>query len=102
MLQMLASPTFILLGCAVVLLILLVVSFASRPRVFSQYLRAMTGIRVTPSEIRRIFKQRGRTGVRELFLELLIREDLREDGVARPDAKAARPVAFEIDAARKQ
>ena len=102
MLSLLASPTFILLGCAVVLLILLVVSFASRPRVFSQYLRAMTGIRVTPREIRRIFKQRGRTGVRELFLELLIREDLREDGVARPDAKAARPVAFEFDAARKQ
>jgi hypothetical protein len=97
-----ASPTFILLGCAIVLLVLLVVSFASRPRVFSQYLRAMTGIRVTPREIRRIFKQRGRTGVRELFLELLIREDLREDGVAHPDAKAARPVAFEVDAARKQ
>ncbi len=102
MLNFLASPTLVLLGCAVVLLLLLVVSFASRPRVFSQYLRAMTGIRVTPREIRRIFKQRGRTGVRELFLELLIREDLREDGVARPDAKAARPVAFDVDAARKQ
>ena len=96
------NPTFILLGCAVVLLLLLVVSFASRPRVFSQYLRAMTGIQVTPREIRRIFKQRGRTGVRELFLELLIREDLREDGVAHPDAKSSRPIAFEIDAARKQ
>lgn len=99
---MLSNPTFILLGCAVVLLLLLVVSFASRPRVFSQYLRAMTGIRVTPREIRRVFSQRGRTGVRELFLELLIREDLREDGVARPDAKSSRPIAFEIDAARKQ
>ncbi len=102
MLNVLSNPTFILLGCAVVLLVLLVVSFASRPRVFSQYLRAMTGIQVTPREIRRIFKQRGRTGVRELFLELLIREDLREDGVAHPDAKAGRPVAFEVDAARKQ
>lgn len=96
------NPTFILLGCAIVLLLLLMVSFASRPRVFSQYLRAMTGIAVTPREVRRIFRQRGRTGVRELFLELLIREDLREDGVAHPDDKAARPVAFEIDAARKK
>ena len=100
-LPMLWNPTFVLLGCAVVLLLLLVVSFASRPRVFSQYLRTMTGIAVTPREIRRVFKQRGRTGVRELFLELLIREDLREDGVARPDAKPMRPVAFEVDAARK-
>lgn len=99
---MLWNPTFILLGCAVMLLLLLVVSFASRPRVFSQYLRTMTGIAVTPREVRRIFKQRGRTGVRELFLELLIREDLREDGVAHPDTKPARPVAFEIDAAREK
>jgi hypothetical protein len=78
------NPTFILLGCAVVLLLLLVVSFASRPRVFSQYLRTMTGIAVSPGEIRRVFKQRGRAGVRELFLDLLIREDLREEGVDRP------------------
>ncbi len=99
---MLWNPTFILLGCAVVLLILLMVSFASRPRVFSQYLRAMTGIAVTPREVRRIFKQRGRTGVRELFLDLLIREDLREDGVARPEDKPARPVALEVDAGRKK
>ena len=81
---MIWSPTFILLGCAVVLLLLLVVSFGSRPRVFSQYLRTMTGIAVSPGEIRRVFKQRGRAGVRELFLDLLIREDLREEGVDRP------------------
>lgn len=98
---MLWSPTFILIGFTVLLLALLVVSFASRPRVFSQYLRAMTGIAITPREVRRVFKQRGRTGVRELFLDLLIREDLREEGVARPDAKPGKPIAFEIDAARK-
>ena len=96
------NPTFVLLSCAAALLLLLVVSFTSRPRVFSQYLRAMTGIAVTPSEVRRIFKQHGRTGVREHFLDLLIREDLREDGVAHPDAMAARPVASEVDAARKK
>ena len=81
---MFASPTFILLGCAVVLLLLLVVSFASRPRVFSQYLQALTGIAISPAEVRRVFKQRGRAGVRELFLDLLIREDLREGGVDKP------------------
>jgi len=78
------DSTFVLLGCAVVLLLLLVVSFASRPRVFSQYLRTMTGIAVSPGEVRRVFRERGRSGVRELFLDLLIREDLREGGVDKP------------------
>jgi hypothetical protein len=78
------DPTFVLLGCAVVMLLLLVVSFASRPRVFSQYLRALTGISVSPGEVRRVYKMRGRAGVRELFLDLLIREDLREGGVDKP------------------
>ncbi|MEZ5314140.1 MAG: hypothetical protein R2862_11090 [Thermoanaerobaculia bacterium] len=96
------SPTYILLGFAVVLLLLLVVSFASRPRVFSQYLKTMTGIGISSAEIRRVFKQRGRSGVRELFLDLLIREDLREDGVDHPDSRPSRPVAFEVDAARKR
>jgi hypothetical protein len=66
------------------MLLLLVVSFASRPRVFSQYLRALTGISVSPGEVRRVYKMRGRAGVRELFLDLLIREDLREGGVDKP------------------
>ena len=78
------NTTFVLLACAVGLLLLLVVSFASRPRVFSQYLRTMTGIAVSPGEVRRVYKQRGRAGVRELFLDLLIREDLREGGVDKP------------------
>lgn len=99
---MLWSPTFILIGFAVVLLALLVVSFASRPRVFSQYLKTMTGIAISPVEIRRVFRQRGRSGVRELFLDLLIREDLREEGVAHPDARPAKPVSLELDAARKR
>ena len=78
------TPTLVLSACAVGLLLLLVVSFGSRPRVFSQYLKALTGISISPGEVRRIFKQRGRAGVRELFLDLLIREDLRESGVDRP------------------
>ena len=99
---MLWSPTLILIAFAVVLLLLLVVSFASRPRVFSQYLKAMTGMVISPAEIRRVFRQRGRAGVRELFLDLLIREDLREEGVAHPDARPGKPVALELDAARKR
>jgi hypothetical protein len=78
------NSTFVLLAGAVGLLLLLVVSFGSRPRVFSQYLRAMTGISVSPGEVRRVFRERGRAGVRELFLDLLIREDLREGGVDKP------------------
>ena len=78
------DATFVLLGCAVALLLLLVVSFASRPRVFSQYLKTMTGIVVSSAEVRRVFRERGRPGVRELFLDLLIREDLREGGVDKP------------------
>jgi hypothetical protein len=78
------NATLVLLACAVGLLLLLVVSFASRPRVFSQYLRTMTGIVISPGEVRRVFKERGRAGVRELFLDLLIREDLRESGVDKP------------------
>ena len=81
---MIWNTTFVLLACAVGLLLLLVVSFASRPRVFSQYLRTMTGIVISPGEVRRVFKERGRPGVRELFLDLLIREDLREGGVDKP------------------
>ena len=81
---MIWNTTFVLLACAVGLLLLLVVSFASRPRVFSQYLRTMTGIVVSPGEVRRVYKQRGRPGVRELVLDLLIREDLREGGVDKP------------------
>jgi hypothetical protein len=78
------NATLVLLACAVGLLLLLVVSFASRPRVFSQYLRTMTGIVISPGEVRRVFRERGRPGVRELFLDLLIREDLRESGVDKP------------------
>ncbi|HSM13720.1 MAG TPA: hypothetical protein VLA66_06600 [Thermoanaerobaculia bacterium] len=93
---------FVLLGVATVLLVVLLVSFASRPRVFSQYLRLLTGIRVTPSEIKRVYAERGRAGVRELFLDLLIREDLAEEGVASPDAEPHQPVALELDEERER
>ncbi|HWW61921.1 MAG TPA: hypothetical protein VN181_11180 [Thermoanaerobaculia bacterium] len=70
---------------AVILLVILVVSFRSRAVVFCQYLETMTGIRLKPSDVRRVFSQRGRNGVRELFLDLIIREDLKEGPVAIPE-----------------
>lgn len=70
---------------AVVLLVILVVSFRSRAVVFCQYLEAMTGIRLKPSDVRRVYRERGRNGVRELFLDLIIREDLKEGPMEIPD-----------------
>lgn len=70
---------------AVILLVILVVSFRSRAVVFCQYLETMTGIRLEPSDVRRVFKQKGRNGVRELFLDLIIREDLKEGPVEIPE-----------------
>lgn len=73
-----------------VLLVLLIVSFTSRARVFTEYLRLMTGIRLSPREVGRVFRQRGRPGVREMFLELIIREDLRDSPPITPDTPPSR------------
>src|SRR5215213_2378088 len=61
-----------------VLLLILIVSFRSRAVVFCQYLAAMTGIGLKPSDVRRVYREKGREGVRELFLDLIIRQDLKE------------------------
>lgn len=61
-----------------VLLVILVISFRSRAVVFCQYLEAMTGIALKPADVRRVYREKGREGVRELFLDLIIREDLKE------------------------
>jgi hypothetical protein len=63
---------------AIVLLVILVISFRSRAVVFCQYLKAMTGIELKPPDVRRIYKEAGKSGVREMFLDLLIRQDLKE------------------------
>ena len=82
---------------AFVLLILLVVSFLSRPRVFCQYLHHMTGIELSPSQVKRVYRKHGRGGVRDLLIELLIREDLADPGrVVRPGSKPDTSV-FELD-----
>jgi hypothetical protein len=69
---------------AAVLLLILVVSFRSRAKVFCQYLQAMTGIELKPSEVRRVYRERGKDGVREFFLDLIIREDLKEGPIEIP------------------
>lgn len=63
-------------GGVLVLLVLLVASFLSRPRVFCQYLNHMTGIRLKPSQVRRAFKKRKQSGVRDLLIDLLVRQDI--------------------------
>jgi len=71
------------------LLLILVVSFRSRATVFCQYLGAMTGIQLSPSEVRRVFREKGRQGVRDLFLDLIIREDLKAGPPQIPDSPGA-------------
>ncbi|HEX7707716.1 MAG TPA: hypothetical protein VF701_14760 [Thermoanaerobaculia bacterium] len=73
---------------AAILLVILIISFRSRAVVFCQYLEAMTGIQLKPADVRRVFRERGRNGVRELFLDLIIREDLKEGPMVIPDDAA--------------
>jgi len=77
---------------AAVLLLILVISFRSRAVVFCQYLETMTGISLKPSDVRRVYKEKGPEGVRELFLDLIIREDLKEGPIEIPD-EAAEPLS---------
>jgi hypothetical protein len=72
-----------------ILLLILIISFRSRAVVFCQYLEAMTGIRLKPADVRRVYREKGRNGVRELFLDLIIREDLKE-GPLDPDGSQSR------------
>jgi hypothetical protein len=80
------------LAFAGVLLLILVISFRSRAVVFCQYLHAMTGIRLKPGDVRRVYRERGREGVRELFLDLIIRQDL-EEGPLDPEESQNRKVS---------
>lgn len=73
------------LAFAIVLLLILIVSFRSRAVVFCQYLEAMTGVKLKPSDVRREFNAHGRNGVREMFLDLIIREDLKEGPIEIPE-----------------
>ena len=84
----------------VVLLLLLLASFVSRARVFCQYLRHMTGIELKPKAVRAAFKRHGRAGVRDLLMDLLIKQDLADPSRrVTPDSKPDTSV-FEVDALR--
>ena len=65
-----------------VLLLILIISFRSRAVVFCQYLSAMTGIKLKPADVRRVYRERGKDGVREFFLDLIIREDLKQGPIS--------------------
>ena len=79
------------LAFALLLLIILVVSFRSRAVVFCQYLETMTGIKLRPSDVRRVYRQGGADAVREYFLDLIIREDLKHGPIAIPGENEAEP-----------
>ena len=87
--QMTNVASALALAFALILLVILVISFRSRAVVFCQYLKAMTGIELKPSDVRRVFKMTGRSGVRELFLDLIIREDLKSGPIQVPGDEAA-------------
>ena len=78
-----------LVAFAAILLLILIISFRSRAVVFCQYLEAMTGVGLRPAEVRRKFRESGKAGVRELFLDLMIREDLKDGPIAIPEASEA-------------
>ena len=77
--------TFLVVSVGVLLLLLLV-SFLSRPRVFTQYLHTMTGIKLSARDVARVYRQRGKAGVRDMFLELIIREDVKSGPRITPDS----------------
>ena len=85
-----APDTLYRLGAAfvvTVLLFLLLASFLSRAKVFCQYLNHMTGIKLKPSTVQRLYKRGGRGAVRDHLIDLLIREDLADpERVVTPDS----------------
>ena len=88
--------TTALISAAALLLLILLISFLSRAVVFCQYLRTMTGIELKPSDVRRVYRQRGRDGVREFFRDLIIREDLKQGPIELP-SEGQQPAASEED-----
>jgi hypothetical protein len=85
----LASATPLI--CAVILAIILIISFRSRAVVFCQYLKRMTGVQLKPSEVRKVYRTSGKDGVRSMFLELIIREDLKEGPLRIPSDEVTPP-----------
>jgi hypothetical protein len=82
----------IFLAATGALLLVLVLSIMMRPRIFTQYLEHMTGIQLSPRDVARVFKTRGKVGVRDMFLELIIMEDLRDGRKITPDTPPDREI----------
>lgn len=81
------SVQLVAVAAILILLALLVISFLSRARVFCQYLKHMTGIELKPATVRRVYRQNGRGGVRDMLISLLIQEDLADpERVVTPDS----------------
>ena len=78
LLQALPGATYFPFLFAFLLLLILIVSFRSRAIVFCQYLKRMTGIELSPGDVKRVYDEKGPNGVRDLFLDLIIREDLKQ------------------------
>jgi hypothetical protein len=74
------------LAFALLLLAILIISFRSRAVVFCQYLQTMTGIKLRPSDVRRVYREGGADAVRTYFLDLIIREDLKQGPLEIPAA----------------
>ena len=83
--ELAAPASWTMLGIALALLVLLMISFRSRAYVFCQYLKTMTGIALKPSDVKAAFKRGGKESVRELFLDLIIREDLKSGPIPIPE-----------------
>jgi hypothetical protein len=83
--ELFTQADWTILGVAALLLVLLIISFRSRSYVFCQYLKTMTGVALKPGEVKRAFRSGGREGVREMFLDLIIREDLKGGPVVIPE-----------------
>jgi hypothetical protein len=85
MIDLSPQVTTILVASVGALLVLLIVSMLSRPRVFTQYLEHMAGIKLSARDVAIVFKERGKAGVRDMFLELIIREDVKDGPRITPD-----------------
>jgi hypothetical protein len=90
------------LAFALLLLAILIISFRSRAVVFCQYLQTMTGIKLRPADVRRVYKEGGADAVRTFFLDLIIREDLKQGPLEIPASQAAEEPAVEEVAAQSR
>ncbi len=92
MIDLKPEMVMVLVGTTGTLAVLLVVMMLMRPRIFTSYLFHMTGIKLSASDVARVFSSRGQAGVRDMFLELIIREDLKSGPRITPDTPPDREI----------